>query len=392
MRAQSRSFSSHIPSMFKHTVAPILLGARQDRLSTCISSLISHRSLTSPPTSLTIIARPCFTRRMSSASSSSATSDSSLTEVQVIENGNAGPGERAMGWWLLGCCGLVLGMVSLGGVTRLTGSGLSMVKWRPHGEYPPMTQEEWEAEFEEFKLYPEYQMKRKYENFTLEEFKFIYFMEWSHRMAGRVLGIAFAGPLIYFAARVMPPSTYSVRPHRYHSEADQVQSIRCCGGDLAGVHCRRPADPAGGTLRHGRSPGAAAQRWRRRCSRRCPACIHSRTDASVHASTYARTQTNKQPHTRAVFVREGEGGGGAQGLVGWWMVKSGLEKERLAMAAAPEEWQLNTQHAGRRSLSLSLSLSFSLSPSLSSLPSLSLGRPSPWAVATAAAESQRAHH
>ncbi len=69
-----------------------------------------------------------------------------------------------------------------------------------------MTQAEWEAEFEEFKQFPEYQMKRKYENFTIEEFKFIYFMEWSHRMAGRVLGIAFAGPLVYFAARVGAPT------------------------------------------------------------------------------------------------------------------------------------------------------------------------------------------
>ena len=77
-----------------------------------------------------------------------------------------------------------------------------MVKWRPHGEYPPITQAEWEAEFEEFKQFPEYQMKRKYENFTLDEFKFIYFMEWSHRMAGRALGVAFAVPLLYFAARV----------------------------------------------------------------------------------------------------------------------------------------------------------------------------------------------
>jgi cytochrome c oxidase assembly protein subunit 15 len=60
-----------------------------------------------------------------------------------------------------------------------------MVKWRPHGSMIPTTIEEWESEFEEFKKFPEYQMKRKYENFGLEEFKFIYFMEWAHRMAGR---------------------------------------------------------------------------------------------------------------------------------------------------------------------------------------------------------------
>ena len=135
---------------------------------------------------------------------SSESASNPLEVVTVAEPAGGGAGDHAMGWWLLTCCGIVVGMVSLGGVTRLTGSGLSMVKWKPHGERPPITQAEWEEEFEEFKQYPEYQMKRKYENFTLEEFKFIYFMEWSHRMAGRVLGFAFAVPLVYFAAKVAP--------------------------------------------------------------------------------------------------------------------------------------------------------------------------------------------
>ena len=105
-----------------------------------------------------------------------------VEEVQ----GEQRAGERAMGWWLIGCSGLVAGMVVLGGVTRLTGSGLSMVKWRPTGIWPPTTAEGWEAEFEEFKLYPEWQMKRQYEGFTVEDFKFIWYMEWSHRMADNI--------------------------------------------------------------------------------------------------------------------------------------------------------------------------------------------------------------
>jgi hypothetical protein len=56
------------------------------------------------------------------SSTAAATADSTLVEVEVVDNGGPGKGERAMGWWLVGCCGLVVGMVSLGGVTRLTGS------------------------------------------------------------------------------------------------------------------------------------------------------------------------------------------------------------------------------------------------------------------------------
>jgi len=130
-------------------------------------------------------------------------------------------------------------MVVLGGVTRLTKSGLSMTDWKFTGEKPPASPEEWAAEFERYQQSPEY--KRVNRGMELDEFKFIYWMEWGHRMWGRVLGLAFAGPFAYF----------------------------CVKGAMTGPLARR---------------------------------------------------------LLAIFAA-----GGAQGLVGWWMVKSGLEEP-------PEEW------------------------------------------------------
>jgi hypothetical protein len=93
-----------------------------------------------------------------------AQAQTDMAKVQEV-HGEEKAGARAMGWWLIGCSGMVAGMVVLGGVTRLTGSGLSMVKWHPHRILPPADQAAWEKEFEEFKTYPEWIMKRQYENF-----------------------------------------------------------------------------------------------------------------------------------------------------------------------------------------------------------------------------------
>ena len=66
--------------------------------------------------------------------------------------------KRVVGWWLVGCCGLVGGSVVLGGVTRLTESGLSMTKWHiVKGMRPPCSQQDWEEEFERYKKFPEYE-------------------------------------------------------------------------------------------------------------------------------------------------------------------------------------------------------------------------------------------
>jgi len=103
---------------------------------------------------------------------------------------------RAVGWWLGGCAGMCVGAVVLGGVTRLTESGLSMTDWNLVGRPPPRTREEWEEEFEKYKLSPEF----KWKNFdiTMEDFKFIWYMEYGHRMWGRSIGAFFYLPAIGF--------------------------------------------------------------------------------------------------------------------------------------------------------------------------------------------------
>lgn len=102
-------------------------------------------------------------------------------------------------WWLAGCTGWVFSMVVIGGVTRLTRSGLSMTDWKFTGEKRPVTEEEWEAEFSKYKKSPEY--LKVNQGMSLEEFKFIYWLEYGHRMWGRFLGVVFAVPCAYFAAR-----------------------------------------------------------------------------------------------------------------------------------------------------------------------------------------------
>jgi len=92
-------------------------------------------------------------------------------------------------------------MVVLGGYTRLTRSGLSMTDWKFTGERPPSTEEEWQTEFSRYKQSPEYQKVNK--GMTIDDFKFIYWVEWGHRMWGRSLGLLFALPAAYFASRGM---------------------------------------------------------------------------------------------------------------------------------------------------------------------------------------------
>ena len=109
---------------------------------------------------------------------------------------------RSVGYWLLGMSGLVAGMVSIGGITRLTKSGLSMTDWKLQGTMPPTNADEWMKEFTRYKQYPEWQQRQ---SMTLDEFKYIFYWEWGHRMMGRSLGVAFAVPFLVFAVRGMIP-------------------------------------------------------------------------------------------------------------------------------------------------------------------------------------------
>jgi cytochrome c oxidase assembly protein subunit 15 len=98
--------------------------------------------------------------------------------------------------WLALLTLLVMGMISAGGVTRLTRSGLSMTTWKFTGEKRPVTESDWEEEFDLYKQSPEWRLHNQ--EMELKDFKFIYHMEYGHRTLGRVIGVAFTVPLLFF--------------------------------------------------------------------------------------------------------------------------------------------------------------------------------------------------
>jgi cytochrome c oxidase assembly protein subunit 15 len=106
---------------------------------------------------------------------------------------------RAIRLWLLSVAALVFIMVLVGGATRVTESGLSIVEWKPvAGTLPPLSDNEWQAEFEKYQTIPQYQLNR---GMSLGDFKTIYWWEWAHRLLGRVVGAAFLLPFLWFLWR-----------------------------------------------------------------------------------------------------------------------------------------------------------------------------------------------
>lgn len=106
---------------------------------------------------------------------------------------------KAVAIWLLVCCALIYAMIVLGGVTRLTHSGLSMVDWDPvMGVVPPLSEDDWQAVFAQYKQFPEYQKVNR--GMSLAEFKEIFYFEYAHRMLGRLIGLAFLIPMLVFIA------------------------------------------------------------------------------------------------------------------------------------------------------------------------------------------------
>jgi cytochrome c oxidase assembly protein subunit 15 len=102
--------------------------------------------------------------------------------------------------WLFVVAALVLAMVVVGGATRLTDSGLSITEWKPiRGAIPPLNLAEWQAEFDGYKKIPQYAQLNA--GMSLSQFQFIYWWEWSHRLLGRLLGVAFFAPFVVFAVR-----------------------------------------------------------------------------------------------------------------------------------------------------------------------------------------------
>lgn len=114
---------------------------------------------------------------------------------------------RKVGYWLIFMAFMVFAMVVVGGATRLTESGLSMVNWNPvTGAVPPLTEEAWQQEFSNYKESPEYKLKNH--GMSLEDFKGIFYWEWGHRLLGRLIGIAFFVPMVWFWLRKQIPEGY----------------------------------------------------------------------------------------------------------------------------------------------------------------------------------------
>ncbi|MGN6621174.1 MAG: COX15/CtaA family protein [Sphingomonas sp.] len=117
---------------------------------------------------------------------------------------------RAIALWLYLVAGLIVAMVVLGGITRLTESGLSITEWKPiSGAIPPLSHAQWVAEFDNYKRIPQYQDYNR--SMTLAGFKEIFFWEYLHRLVGRLIGTAFAVPLIWFAVKRQIPRGYGWR-------------------------------------------------------------------------------------------------------------------------------------------------------------------------------------
>lgn len=120
------------------------------------------------------------------------------------------PRPRQIAKWLYGIAFLVFLMVVVGGITRLTESGLSITQWKPvSGAIPPLDHADWMREFDLYKGTTEYQTVNR--TMTLAEFKFIFFWEYMHRLLGRLIGLAFALPFAWFAWKRAIPRGYGWR-------------------------------------------------------------------------------------------------------------------------------------------------------------------------------------
>ncbi|MEH3105944.1 MAG: COX15/CtaA family protein [Sphingomonas fennica] len=120
------------------------------------------------------------------------------------------PAPRAIARWLLAVAAVVLLMVVVGGITRLTESGLSMTRWEPiSGTVPPLNDAQWAAEFDAYKATPEYAQVNR--GMALAEFKRIFFWEYLHRLIGRSIGLIFALPLLWFWWKRAIPAGYGPR-------------------------------------------------------------------------------------------------------------------------------------------------------------------------------------
>jgi cytochrome c oxidase assembly protein subunit 15 len=137
--------------------------------------------------------------------------DSALSAGQAVSAARADPGApRAVAWWLFICCALTFAMVVVGGVTRLTHSGLSITEWQPIvGTMPPLNDGDWSEAFVKYQATPEYQRVNR--GMSLDAFKRIFWWEYFHRLLGRAIGVVFLVPFLWFLARRRIPPGYAPR-------------------------------------------------------------------------------------------------------------------------------------------------------------------------------------
>ncbi|MGH7174228.1 MAG: COX15/CtaA family protein [Gemmataceae bacterium] len=138
------------------------------------------------------------------------TTSEAASSRRTIGAGVAVRDRRMVAYWLLACAAMIFAMVALGGITRLTESGLSITQWRPiEGVVPPLNRAEWQAAFDAYKQIPQYDAIHA--GMTLAQFKGIYFWEWFHRLWGRLIGVVFLLPFLYFLVRQKIPASFAPR-------------------------------------------------------------------------------------------------------------------------------------------------------------------------------------
>ncbi|SMX35224.1 heme A synthase [Actibacterium lipolyticum] len=132
-----------------------------------------------------------------------------VAQAGIIDRANRGA-RGAIRIWLMVLFVMVAAMILVGGLTRLTDSGLSITEWKPvTGALPPMSADSWGAEFEKYQTIPEYQLQNA--GMTLSEFKFIYWWEWGHRQLGRFVGVVWAIGFLFFLLSKRIPTGWTPR-------------------------------------------------------------------------------------------------------------------------------------------------------------------------------------
>src|SRR5262249_17845836 len=187
--SRARARSARTPSPAATRRSPARAGRR--RRSACAVA-----STCSAPKRMA--ARRCRARAMTiwSAAPRQAASRCSMNGTVISSDLR----RRVIRLWLCAVAAVIFALVVVGGATRLTGSGLSIVEWRPVTRIlPPLTEDGWQADFAKYRMIPQYKQVNR--GMSLAEFKTIYWWEWTHRMLGRLVGVVFLFPFLWFLWR-----------------------------------------------------------------------------------------------------------------------------------------------------------------------------------------------